>query len=530
MLLISAATTAATAQTYTDLYNFDHLQGMNPVGLLAQGRDGYLYGTTPRGGINKCFVYQRYRSCGLVFRITPSGTQKVFYNFHGADGFNPVGGLTLGTDGNFYGTAEYGGPNSWYGTIFKITKRAILTTLYSWTPNDNSEFPEAAPIEGNDGNFYGTTAGGGGNSSAYKITPSGTFTTFGLLPGGSGSPLLQATDGNFYGSLEPGTVFKMTPEGILTIVYQFDGVHGLYPNGPVIQGSDGNFYGTTGAGGSNNECTNGCGVAFKLTPQGVITVLHNFGDPNYPNDGTGPSAGLAQATDGNFYGTTYSGGTAYNGVIFQITPDGAYSILYNFDGTHGAYPQSTLLQHTNGKIYGLTPLGGTHNKGVVYRLDVGLAPFISLVSTLGKIGKTVEVLGQGFTGTTAVSFNGTAATFTVKSDTYLTAAVPAGATTGFVTVTTPSGTLTSNKPFRVGPLILSFTPTSGPVGTSVTITGSGLTQTNKVAFGGVLATNFTVNSDTQVTATVPTGAKTGHIGIITTGGQTYSQATFTVTQ
>ena len=168
--------------------------------------------------------------------------------------------------------------------------------------------------------------------------------------------------------------------------------------------------------------------------------------------------------------------------------------------------------------------------GVFYSLNIGATPFVSLITTSGKVGKTVEVLGQGFKGTTGVSFNGTAATFKVSSDTYLTATVPNGATTGSVTVTTPGGPLTSNKQFRVTPQIISFTPTSGPVGTPVTITGVSLTQTSKVTFGGVKAISFTVNSDTQVTATVPTGAKTGKIAITTAGGVAVSSGVFTVTQ
>jgi expansin (peptidoglycan-binding protein) len=122
-----------------------------------------------------------------------------------------------------------------------------------------------------------------------------------------------------------------------------------------------------------------------------------------------------------------------------------------------------------------------------------------------------------------------AATFTVVSDTYLTAVVPANATTGSVTVTTPGGTLTSNKVFRVTPAILSFSPTSGPVGTPVTITGTSFTGTTKVTFSGVKATTFTVDSDTQITATVPTGAKTGKIAIVTPGGTAVSKDIFTVT-
>jgi hypothetical protein len=213
------------------------------------------------------------------------------------------------------------------------------------------------------------------------------------------------------------------------------------------------------------------------------------------------------------------------------------SSLYDFDSTTGAIPEATLLQHTNGILYGDTYQGGTSipacgnvGCGVFYSWAAGLKPFVSLVSTSGKVGKTIEILGQGFTGTSGVSFNGVAASFTVVSDTYLTAVVPTGATTGSVTVTTPGGTLTSNKTFRVTPVILSFSPTSGKVGILVTITGNSLTQTTKVTFGGVQATSFTVKSDTKVTANVPVGAMTGKIAITTPGGTAVSPGVFTVTQ
>lgn len=155
-------------------------------------------------------------------------------------------------------------------------------------------------------------------------------------------------------------------------------------------------------------------------------------------------------------------------------------------------------------------------------------PFVKLVSSSGKVSKTVEILGAGFNGTTSVTFNGTAATFQIVSDTYLTATVPAGATTGLVKVTTSAGTLISSTKFRVTPSISSFNPTSGPVGTQVVITGVSLTQASNVTFGGVAATSFTVNSDTQVTATVPTGAVTGKLSITTPGGTATSATSFTV--
>ena len=521
-MLMVAAATSANAQVYTDIFNFDVTDGFSPIGVLTQGRDGNLYGTANGGTGTGEF--------GVVFKITPGGTETVLYNFdEGVGPGFPSGGLTLGADGNFYGTTTYGGGSSTCtpfgcGTIFKITQSGSLTTLYNFTGGTDGRYPYAPPIQSTDGNFYGVTFWYG---TAYKLAPSGTLTQLGPLPGGTPAPLLQATDGDFYApDWDCDCVFKMTPKGVVTILYRFDGTHGRQPGwGGLVQGSDGTFYGTTIEGGRNGD-----GVAYKLTPQGAITVLHNFADPNYANDGSAPEAGLVQATDGNFYGVTNAGGTTGNGVIFQITPAGVYSILYNFDGTHGATPWATPMQHTDGKIYGLTAYGGIDSQGVVYSLDMGLGPFVSLVSTSGKVGKTIEILGQGFTGTTAVSFNGTAATFSVISDTYLRATVPSGMTTGSITVTTPGGILTSSKSFQVRPVVLSFSPTSGPVGTPVTITGNSFIQTTRVAFGGVKATSFTVDSDTQVTATVPTGAKTGHIAITTAGGWTWSPGIFTVTQ
>ncbi|MGA8154306.1 MAG: IPT/TIG domain-containing protein [Terriglobales bacterium] len=179
-------------------------------------------------------------------------------------------------------------------------------------------------------------------------------------------------------------------------------------------------------------------------------------------------------------------------------------------------------------LYGDTYSGGTYGDGTFYSFNVGLARFARLVPPTHKVGQKVGILGQGFTGTTNVSFNATPATFTIESDTFLEATVPDGATTGPVTVTTPGGMLTSNKQFRVMPVILSFSPTSGPVGALVTITGTGLTQTTKVAFCGVPASSFTIDSDTQVTAIAPAGAH-DRIAITTAGGKVWSAGTFTLT-
>jgi len=438
-----AATTAAQAQTYTDLFDFDSTHGWysrNPE-LLAQGPDGLLYGTTSGGGLHQS---------GTAFSTTPDGDLTVLYNFDGIHGAGPYCGFTLGIDNYFYGAT--GGGTYGYGTIFKITRGGKLTTLYNLTATDGA-IPNAPPIQAADGNFYGLTAEGGVDGKAYKITPSGEFTVLGTIPGVSVAPLMQASDGNFYagtyvgdpklGCATSGCVFKLTPQGVISVIYNFDGTHGagVYP--PLVQGNDGYLYGNTISGGKYGQ-----GVIFRLTAGG-LTVLHDFGDT--PGDGAQPVAGMILAVNGNFYGVTTAGGTVGAGIIFQISPSGAYSILYNFDGTNGANPWPTPVQHTNGKIYGITYDGGNFGGGVLYSFDYGLAPFIKLVSQTGRIGKAVEILGQGFTGATSVAFNGVAASFTIKSDTFLSATIPTGATTGFVTVTTLTGTLSSSQKFLVKP-------------------------------------------------------------------------------
>ena len=311
----------------------------------------------------------------------------------------------------------------------------------------------------------------------------------------------------------------------MTVIYNFDYTHGAYLYSPVVQGNDGVLYGTTSGGGSAQA-----GVVFKLTTAGKLTVLHTF-DANILTDGTTPFAGLVAASDGKYYGATSGGnnfGSAPSGTIFRIGSNGAYSVQNTFDSTHGALEEATPMQHTNGKIYGLTERGGAQTAGVLYDLDAGLPQFVALVTIFGGTGQKVQILGNGLTGTTAVHFGAASASFTVSSDTFITATIPADATTGFVTVTTPSGTLTSSRQFHVVPTISSIAPTSGPVGTLVTINGTGLLGATRVTFGGVVS-SFTVVSSSKITATVPTGAVTGKVTVKTPGGSASSSATFTVT-
>jgi uncharacterized repeat protein (TIGR03803 family) len=436
---------------FTLLYTFGTHAGdparTNNPGAIVQGRDGNLYSTSTNGGAD---------TYGTVFKVTPTGQVSVLYSFDGVTGALPSSGLTLGTDGNFYGTTYENGPSN-YGTVFKITPKGKFTLLHGFD-NSDGQNPWGAPVEGTDGAFYGTTEVGGSANcgTVYRVTAGGTFKTLYNFDGTYGcqplAPLVLGNDGNFYGTtleltggnFNLGGIFKITPAGAITLLHSFDDTHGAGPYAPLMQASDGNFYGTTYNGGQY-----GNGVVFEVSPAGAFTDLHDF-DPN--TEGAEPFSTLVQGTNGVLYGTTTSGGTFTFGTIYSIPlGGGSPTTLYSFDGTSGTAPGAPLTQHTNGVFYGDAAWGGSDDLGTFYSLNAGLSPFVRLVTTSAKVGKTVEILGQGFTGTTAVSFNGTAATFHVVSQAYLTATVPTGATNGFVTVATPSGALESNQVFRVIP-------------------------------------------------------------------------------
>jgi uncharacterized repeat protein (TIGR03803 family) len=382
----------------------------------------------------------------------------------------PWAGVVLATNGYFYGTTSAGGANGW-GTVFKMTPGGALTTLYSFCTKINCGVaPNIGLVQASNGNLYGTTQAAsfvGSPGTIFQITPEGQFKTIytfcaksvcrdGESPGG---PLIQGTDGYLYGTtgaggIGYGSIFKITTGGQLTTLYRFTGTDGATPFGPMVQASDGNFYGTTTEGGTGFGCNAGCGTIFKMTPGGTLTTLHSFSGP----DGSFPIAGLIQGTDGNFYGVTEEGGGSTNcstfgcGTIFEFTPPSTLTTLHIFEAApDGASPSATLLQATSGAFYGTSGGGncGGIGCGIVFSVSMGLHPFVSFVQRAGKVGQTAEILGQGFKGTTGVSFNGVPAGFAFQTDTYLTATVPSGATTGNVTVTTPHGTLTSNVPFRV---------------------------------------------------------------------------------
>ena len=449
-LLFFATATIASAQSFTTLAYFS--DGADVFSSLMQGRDGNLYGTSNNGGVS---------GHGSVFKVTPEGTLTTLYSFCSQtgciDGYYPFSALSLGIDGNLYGTTQNGGAYG-QGTVFKITPSGRYNVLHSFNGADGSE-PDAGLVLGSDGNFYGDTALGGANGSCLC-----------------------------------GVLFKISPTGTLTVLHSFDFTDGDGPSAPMVQGSDGSFYGTTFRGGTSTTCASGCGTVFKMTMAGDFRSLHSF-QLAY---GEEPVAPLVQATDGAFYGTTFGGGYVSDvcqggcGTIFKIRESGAFAVVHKFDFMDGGFPESALVQATDGSLYGENPLFGSGGEiykftlrgsltteygfgpsnegggtalvqrsdgkfygadnvpGAIFSFDLGLGPFVAFVIPTGKVGKKSQILGQGLTGATSVTFNGAPATsFSVASDTYMTAVVPGDATTGKVVITTPSGTLTSNVNFRI---------------------------------------------------------------------------------
>jgi uncharacterized repeat protein (TIGR03803 family) len=308
---------ALPGQTLTTLHSFGGADGGNPGGLV-QATDGNFYGATQWGGANDNCYLGGLVGCGTVFKITSSGTLTTLYDFcsqysggNCTDGSAPVAGLVQATNGDFYGTTASGGlppldrAVGAGGTVFKITPSGTLTTLYSFDPDEGGEAPSAALVQATDGNFYGTTSlgGEGGSGTVFKITPSGTLTTLYSF----------CAQNQLIGEVG----LRGCPDG-------------AEPFAGLVQATDGSFYGTTADGGAN-----GAGTIFKITLSegaGTLTTLYSFcsqGAP-YCTDGSAPVAGLVQATNGDFYGTTANGGANNLGTVFKITPSGTLTTLYNF--------------------------------------------------------------------------------------------------------------------------------------------------------------------------------------------------------
>ena len=392
MVLLSLTTRAQPIQPEL-LVTFFGTNGASPQGTLTLGSDGNFYGTTYRGGA---------ADFGTVFRLTTSGTLTTLVSFNNTNGALPFGTLTQAGDGNLYGATLRGGSND-FGTLFQVTTNGDLTSLISFDSPWGTP-PAATLTLGADGDLYGTTDIGGlqGFGSVFKLTSSGALTTLfsfdGTIGAHPGAALTLGNDGQFYGTTKGGyidvngKVFRVTTNGTLTILASFDSGNGSSPQAPLALGRDGNFYGTTSAGGSNNS-----GTVFKVTTNGILTTLVSFDNAN----GASPQAALFLDNDGdgNCFGTTDWGGSGGGyGTVFKVAANGTLTTLVSFNFGIGANPQAALALGGDGNFYGTTASGGSGALGTVFRLS---GPPVFLIqpqpaTQVVPAGVNVEISASGF--------------------------------------------------------------------------------------------------------------------------------------
>ena len=452
-----------------------------------------------------------------------------------------------------------------------------FNTLFDFDGADGA-YPSVPLVQGTDGNFYGTTPGGGHtNGTVFSMTPAGEVTTLHkwcvqfCRDGSAPSGLIQGSDGNFYGTTgNPPIFYKITSTGSLTELHAFVEAEGDAPNG-VVQGTDGNFYGTSRLGGVNTECPDGgsvfCGTVFKITPEGAVTTLYSFCAQPGCVDGSNPFSGLVLGTDGNFYGTTPYGGADCPadpdgcGTIFKITPGGTLTTLYSFCAVSGCpdgfQPFGGLVEGTDKNFYGTTTLGGAKSAGVIFKLSPQgqVSTFYSFCSlpdcedggfpsgalVQGTDGSFYGTAGGGSGRGTVFKINSTGVFTTLYSFCNREVRCPDGGSPKAAPIQAANGnfygTASSNPNFNYcrkncGAIYsfgtgLDVQPSSGKVGKQIKIVGLNLTGASSVTFNGVAAA-FTVSSMTQISTKVPAGATSGTVQVVTPGGVLSSNVVFLV--
>jgi uncharacterized repeat protein (TIGR03803 family) len=354
--ILSLAVNHAAAQPvqFETLYAFQRApDGDSPGAALTLGRDGNFYGTTSQGGATP---QSAGGNSGTVFRLSPTGVYSSLYSLSAPDEYNP-NGLVQANDGNFYGTTEGVPPGSGpsyssAGTVFRVSTHGDFTNLHYFAYRDDGGWPFVGLTLGRDGNLYGVASVGGGG-------------------------------------WDDGTVFRVSTNGLFTTLVSFTGNNGSAPTGRLVLGPDGNFYGTTQGGGSNNW-----GTVFKMTTDGTLTTIYWFTNGE---DSSLPYTGLTLGPGGKFYGTTW--GQGVNGTLFQITTNGALKTLYTFPtGAGGTVPTAELTLASDGNLYGTTVAYAGDGWGTVFRLTPS-GDFSSLYTfTGGADGAYPNGLAQGNDG------------------------------------------------------------------------------------------------------------------------------------
>jgi uncharacterized repeat protein (TIGR03803 family) len=333
---------------------------------------------------------------GTIFKIDAFGQRTTLVHFTGTSGENrggnPVAGLVLAGDGNFYGTTLWGGTDN-LGTIFRMTPEGVYTVLVDFTGSNGAK-PWSRLTVGPDGSLYAVTGEGGSSGLGvfFRLTTAGVYTKLadftgvgGAYPGSySSSPLTLGPDGNFYatqfsgGNNDYGTIYQMTPSGVMTILKHLDASSGGWPCGAPAFGPDGSIYGMTNDGGTSDF-----GTIYKITnpttpASSVFSKLIDFSGTSGANRGAWPLGTMFYAPDGYFYGATNSGGTADMGTLFKMTTGGIMTVLTDFKGAgsgvdSGGWPYNDeFTLASDGRLYGITNVGGRQGGGLVYRIEISV--------------------------------------------------------------------------------------------------------------------------------------------------------------
>ena len=423
----SQQTEATKPPTFSVLYAFKGgADGVGPgIGIaasnLALDGDGNVYGTTFDGG-ELSSSYCSFGGCGVVFKVDRAGNESVLHTFTGPpDGAGPLAGVIRDEEGNLYGAAYDGGLEgsvcNGCGTIFKIDRAGNETSLYNFSGTPDGISPAGVVIRDSEGNFYGTTQFGGASApgsvcsstsfacgTVFRLDRTGKETvlhSFSDGADGSGpqAGLVRDEEGNLYGTTPyggtsgNGVVFKLDPAGKETILYTFTGLtDGGAPFGGLTRDSDGTLYGMTSEGGLD-----GNGVIFKLNPHGKFSVLYSF---TGGADGGVPYGTLVR--DGSdLYGTTYFGGiyTAFqgdfNGVVFKLDATSKETVVYSFGGlADGANPNGNLTVDAEGNLYGTTQFGGdlANQASPCYGFGCGVVFKIALHDKCDESANKSEIL------------------------------------------------------------------------------------------------------------------------------------------
>lgn len=378
--------------------------GKYPNGDLYKNSDGFFYGMTNTGG-----TY----SYGTIFKMSSSGAVTIIRHLNGTtDGGTPTGELIKGFDGNFYGMTNTGGASG-YGTVFKLTAAGVYTVMKNFAYATDGTNPKGHLVQGKDSVLYGITYGGGtyGYGTIFKITTGGAFSVMRHLNkatdgGQSYSSLVEGKDGYLYGityyggTYGYGTIFKITKAGVFTVIRHLNSTtDGGYPQGDIIQGSDGNIYGSCYSGGSK-----GNGTIFKMTTSGVYTVLRHL---SAPTDGGNPYGVLYQNSDGVLYGLNRTGGAYTSGTAFKITTAGAFTLLHSFSPiTEGSTPNGGFVKGNDGNFYAMINTGGTYGFGTAFRMTAAGAVTVLVHFNGAKNGNTpvesfIKAKDSAYYGTTS---------------------------------------------------------------------------------------------------------------------------------